>query len=509
MPIRDLHLDGDGPAYQQIYRSIRCAILSGRAGAGLRLPSSRWLADDLGVSRTTVLAAYDQLTAEGYAEARVGSGTYVAPQLPGAAIERRSLERQRPHLVEAPAAPRLSRYGERVAAADMRAPYDSMLGREPLRFDFMPCVPDLAGLSSESWRRCVARTAARTDESLFGYGDPSGTLSLRRAVATYLGRSRGVICEPDDVLVVSGVAQALDLSLRILVDEGDAVLLEEPHYVGAGRACAAAGARTVALPTDADGADIDAAPPELRDACRVAYVTPSHQFPTGAVLSLSRRMALLDWARRVDAYLLEDDYDSEFRYAGRSIEALKSLDEDGRVIYVGTFSKVLYPGLRLAYLVLPPALRPVFRQAHWLNAWASPTLEQEALAAFIESGDFERHLRRARTLYGRRRRALLEALDSTFGVRARYADSRAGLHVMIELRELPASRSRDLLRRALEADVAVYGTEFFYQRPPEHCQLMLGFTLLDESEIAEGIARLAAVVDELAAVPATASATGS
>ena len=314
------------------------------------------------------------------------------------------------------------------------------------------------------------------------------------------------MCAPDDIAVVGGVSQALDLTVRLLVDEGDSVLLEEPHYLGARRAFVSAGAEIVSAPVDADGLDLAAVDTQALDRCALAYVTPSHQFPTGAVLSLPRRVALLEWAARRGAFVIEDDYDSEFRYAGRSVQALKSLDEVDRVIYVGTLSKVLDPGLRLAYVVVPRALRRVFREAKWLADWASPGFEQEVLARFIESGEFERHVRRMRTRHGRQRDALLAAISRDLGDRARVHDSRTGLHVLLELPGVGAGETRALLRRALDGGVALYSATPYYEKAPPTCRLILGFTLPSEREIREGIAILAGL---LAAEPEQATGTAS
>jgi GntR family transcriptional regulator/MocR family aminotransferase len=310
---------------------------------------------------------------------------------------------------------------------------------------------------------------------------------LRRELAGYLARARGVRCDPEQILVVSGVAQAVDLTARLFLDRGDTVLLEEPHYTAARQAFEAAGARLATAPVDDQGLVL----PERMRRCKLAYVTPSHQFPTGAVLSLSRRLALLEWARRTRAYLVEDDYDSEFRYRGRAIEALKSLDRDGRVLYVGTFSKTLFPALRSAYMVLPEELVSVFRGARWLSDASPPVLEQESLAEFLAAGEFERHLRRARTLYGSRRESLLESIRRHLGEAVSFRDSGAGLHLLARVHGLAPSRVPELLRAAAEREVAVYRADFCYLEPPNRAEILLGFTRLDEQAIDEGVARLA------------------
>lgn len=487
-PLGDLLLDGRGPTYQQIYRSIRGAILGGRCRAGTRLPSSRWLAADLSVSRTTVVSAYDHLLAEGYVVSRTGSGTFVAPQVSPERIG--PVESSPRHSTSEPVPappPRLSRFGERIAEQRPRRVYDSLAERGPVEIDFMPCVPAIRALSTEAWRRSLVASIQDGASYEGSYGDPSGEPDLRREVAEYLGRSRGVACEADDVLIVAGLAQALALCTRLLLEEGDSVLLEDPHYIGARRTFEAAGAKLVAVPVDSDGIDLARVSRETLAPCRLGYITPSHQFPMGPVLSLARRQALLGWANESGAYLIEDDYDSEFRYSGRPIEAMKSLDEMQRVIYVGSFSKVLDPALRLGYMVPPEPLRNLLRETRWLFDWASPSLEQKVLARFMATGDFDRHLRRTRTRYGRQRAVLLDALGKRLGDQIRLHDSRTGLHVMIELPGVPANETRRLVGDALARGVALYSADMYFLDRPDTAHLILGFTLPDEDAIVRGV----------------------
>ena len=510
--LRDLPLDGSGPVYTQIYRSVRGAILGGRVPAGTKLPATRALAADLAVSRTTILAAYDQLLAEGYAEARVGAGTFVAPQIatpsppPTAATPPPSTNESSPNIssvghprlgVASTELPRLSRWGKTLARRQPRRAFEAAVSdRAAVRFDFLPCVPDLERLSDDSWRRTLSRTAHAALPRTHDYADPAGSPALRQELAAYLWRARGVRCRPEQIVVVGGVAQALDLSARLFLDVGDAALLEEPHYQGARRVFGTTGAKLVGAPVDEQGANLSLVSNEDLARCKLAYVTPSHQYPTGAVMTLARRLELLAWAKANDAYIVEDDYDSEFRYAGRAIEALKSLDDADRVLYVGTFSKTLFPSLRIAYLVLPLRLVELYRCAKWLSDWASPTFEQEALAAFIHSGDFERHARRARTLYGRSRKALLDAVG-TFLPNARFGDSHAGLHVRVELPGVAASAWPEIDECARSQGVGVYSTEACYFEARADLELALGFTRVPDAEIAEGIRRLAAAIESV------------
>lgn len=525
--LRDLVLDGGGALHAQIYRALRDAILSGRAVAGMRLPTTRALAAELGLSRNTVVEAFEALRAEGYVAARIGAGTFVAPQVstrgelgarragsssapartggrsvrPDASPTSTSTSTPTPDRV-AEAGPvvraRLSRYGRALVRQAPRRLYDAAEATTVLPYDFRPCVPDLERLPYEPWRRSLARAAWSVPVSSFDYGDPSGSLELRREIAAYLGRARGVDCGAESIVIVGGVAQALDLATRLLVDPGDSVLVEDPHYLGARRVFEAAGARLVGAPVDAEGLDPAGVPRARLARCRLAYVTPSHQFPTGAVLSLARRQALLAWAARAGAYVLEDDYDSEFRYAGRAIPALKSLDARDRVLYVGTFSKTLLPSLRIAYVVLPAALHESFRTAKWLADWSAPGFEQAVLARQLASGDFERHLRRARTTYAASRAALVEAIDRELGPHgASHPDSRAGLHLLLHLSNVAGDRPFDWVSAGRARGLGLYPVAPCHlARPPGHLAFVMGFARLAPEAIREGIARLAALLAE-------------
>ncbi len=532
--LRDLPLDGEGPLYDQIYRALADAILAERVSAGTRLPTSRALAAELGVSRNTVVTAFEALRAEGYVVSRVGAGTFVAPQIGSHAprdgsrqVAAASTVRDRSASVRAdgdrvpstrPPRPRLSRWGQSIASTSPRRLHDRLDASPPLAYDFRPCVPDLARLDYEDWRRALVRTAHHAPDSLFDYGDPAGLPALREAIARYLARARGVVCDPSEVVVVGGVAQALDLVGRLLVDPGDSVLIEHPHYLGARRSFLTAGARLVGAPVDEQGVDPSRVDPASLSACRLAYVTPSHQFPTGTILSLARRQQLLAWATGANAFILEDDYDSEFRYSGRAIPALKSLDDGDRVLYVGTFSKTLLPGLRIAYIVAPASLAALIRSAKWLSDWSAPVFEQAALADYLDRGYFERHLRRARTLYAARRDALVDAIETRlarFG--PRYHDSRAGLHLLLRFPTLAPQLAARLVEAGRRVGLGLYPAAPCYASEarvtrdavaahargiplgaPSETQLVMGFARLDPEAIDRGIQELARLIESLA-----------
>lgn len=498
-------LDGSGPAYQQIYRSLRAMILAGKFRKGSRLPATRALADELGVSRNIVLLAYRHLLAEGYAGGRTGSGTYVAPELPDAILHTASGGHGH---AEASVAPRLSAFGRRL----VDPPPLPSIGRRraAIRYDFRYGLPVADAFPFTRWRKLVAAQARLASSGSLGYGPPEGHAPLRAALADYLRRSRGVHCDAAQVVVVNGSQQALDLISRIFIDPGDRVVIEEPHYPGAREAFLGAGARLIPVAVDGEGLDVARLGRSARSA-RVVSVTPSHQFPTGAVMSLARRLSLLRWADETGAYIVEDDYESEYRY-GRPVEAIQGLDRRGRVIYVGTLSKILFPALRLGYVVLPEGLVGPFRAAKWCADRHTATFAQEVLARFILDGYFERHARRVRAMLVGRRAALLDAIRTHLGARVEVAGSDAGLHLILWIRGLRAGRRLEaLIAGAARSGVGIYPVAPYYLTPPPRAGLLLGYAGLDESAIRAGIERLATVLpsDHRQGLGATAAGTAA
>ena len=470
------------PLHAQLYRALRAAILRGELGPGARLPSTRALAADEGLARNTVLRAYDQLLGEGYVVGRRGSATCVAAEIPDDVAEiARVAERPR----RRPVVARLSRWGARLPV-----PPSWAASERGLAYDFRYGRPPFGDFPHATWARLLARRARAAGVRDLDYGEPAGLPALRAAIAAYVGRARAVDCRPEQVVVVHGTQQGLDLVARVLLDAGDRVLIEEPHYSGARRILEAAGARLVAVPVDREGFDVGRAGRAAARA-RLAYVTPSHQFPTGVVMTLPRRLALLAWAERAGAWVVEDDYDSEYRYGGRPVESLQGLDRAGRVIYLGTFSKVMFPALRLGYLVLPPVLVGPCTTAKALADTGSPGLEQRALADFIAAGHFERYLRRTRTRNRERRAALLAAVAKHLGDRVEVAGANAGLHVLLWVRGKPATETPRIVARAAREGVGVYAPDPFYLGRPPGAGLVLGYASLDEDAIREGIRRLA------------------
>lgn len=491
-----LELDSQGPRYLQLARALKQAILDGRCASGTRLPATRVLAHELTLSRNTVLAAYEQLAAEGFIEGRVGSGCYVA------AFAGTSMALSRSQVSGVSAMPQrlaLSRRGRRALDLHDR----SIPGRQHrgVRYNLQYGLPMTNPQLSSAWRRELNFAAAHAQTD---YPDPQGLLELRRQICAYLARRRGIVTSPDDVLIVSGTQQAFALAADVLLDEGDGVVLENPHYQGARQLLQSRGARVRTCPVDEDGLVVDALP--RRGKLRMALVTPSHQFPTGAVLSLARRMQLLDWAQRRDCWLIEDDYDGEFRYKARPLAALKSLDRAGRVIYIGTFSKVLFPSLRLGYVVLPPGLRQAFIAAKWLNDRGCPAIEQDALARLIASGAFERHLRQAAKALKARRATLLTELQRHAGDDVFVSDSNAGMHIVAWLTRHSHAQAQVLVERAHERGLGLYLVAPYCLEPLPRPGLLLGYADMPPADLRAAMRILGACLRSL---PQVSSAVGT
>jgi GntR family transcriptional regulator/MocR family aminotransferase len=480
------------PYHRQVFEQVRGAVLEGRLRPGDKLPSTRELAASLGVARNTVGRAYDDLVAEGYLEGRVGSGSYVAPELELPLESSRIGNRQ-------PAAQRRAKQSGFRPPAHWQQP--PAWTSDCLPYDFRPGVPDWAAFPRKLWLRLISRAMRTNAVELGRYGEPAGYLPLRRAIARHLAISRGVAACAEQVVIVSGSQQALDLIARLSLPARGAIALEDPGYPEARSVLSAAASRAVFVPVDDEGLDV-AALTRLSKSCgslRLVYVTPSHQFPTGATLSLSRRLALLDWAARRAVLIIEDDYDSEFRApGGRPIESLQGLDRGKQVLYVGTFSTLLFPPLRVGYVVLPPGMVQPFVQAKWLADRQTPTLEQLALTDFLEEGYFERHLRRMRRLVSDRRDTLRAAIQLHFD--ECLPQPRAGMHLMMRLptsgsRLQPAKLEALVVAQAASQGVGVYPVAPCRCGPALEAALVLGYASMPEERIREGVAILAGVVN--------------
>ena len=454
--MRDLHLlplgispdrQSGASLYHQIHEGLRSAILDGRLASGVRLPSTRAAAAELGVARNTMVAVFEQLAAEGFVRSRVGDGTRVVD------IEPELLFRPARRTVKPPGSARergagsaspsaLSARGQALAGVGRGAP-------GPPQGAFQPGLPDLQAFPHRTWARILARHARTPERERLGYGDAAGDPRLRTAVAAYVSATRGVGCSSERIVVVAGAQAGLDLCARLLLDPGDPAWIEEPGYAGARAALLGAGARLQPVPVDAGGLDVTAGEARCPGA-RLAYVTPSCQFPLGATLSLERRLMLLDWAERTGAFVIEDDYDNEYRYRGRPIAAVQGIDANGRVAYVGTFSKTMFPALRVGYVIAPEGLETAFAHAVRNTGQTVPQPVQGALAEFIEAGHYGRHVRRMRTLYARRQAHLFALVREHLRDVLELVPSEAGMQVAggspspwMTAPSLPPVRARD------------------------------------------------------------------
>jgi len=476
-----LDASSGAPLHRQLYDALRRAIIDGHWRAGSRVPSSRLLAEQLDVSRNTVMSAFEQLLSEGYLVGKVGSGTYVADELPERAL---SAGRQ---AAGAPVEPVVSLSARGAALTAMASPFLGPAPQAGGSMAFRVGTPALDRFPAELWGRLMVKRWTRSADVIVGHSDPRGYGPLREAVADYVTTARGVRCEPDQVLIVSGSQQAMTLAAEVLLDPGDAVWMEDPGYVGARGALVAAGASIVPVPVDAEGIDV-AAGIERGGEARLAVVTPAHHLPLGVPLSHARRVALLAWARRREAWIFEDDYDSELRYSGRPLAALQGMEGGGRVIYSGTFSKVLSPSLRLAYLIVPRPLLGAFLAAKAFADMRSPALEQAVLADFIAQGHFARHIRRMRVLYARRQAILLERARQDLAGLLELHPASAGMHLVGWLG--PGQDDVEVSRRARAAGLYVLPLSMLRVASTGRGGLLLGYAAVPEAQIAEGVRRL-------------------
>lgn len=461
-----------------VFEHLRHSILSGALPAGARLPPTRALAQEVGVARQTVVLAYERLAAEGYVRGRTGSGTYVAADLPD----------QAPARAEAPlvAAPALSARGARLAAVPATATArDATLGL--LLAGGLP-APDL--FPSRAWARCAARVLKPLAGELSSYPPPQGLLVLREQIAAHLAATRGLVADPGCIIITAGTQQALRTAADLLIDPGDAVWVEDPGYVAGRGALLAAGADPVPVPTDPEGIDV-AAGIQAAPGARLALVTPSHATPLGGALPIARRLALLDWARRANAWVLEDDCDSEFRWEGRPLPPLATLDKAGHVIYCGTFSKTLAPALRVGFAVVPAPLVPAFVRLRTLADRGTEGFTQAILAEFMRLGLLAPHIRRMRTEYGRRRVALLAAMERHVRHAAPIPAS-GGLHMVARL---PDDVDETVAVRACRArDLAVAPLRAYYAGPPRMNGLVIGFAATPVAMAPDAAKRLEAAL---------------
>jgi GntR family transcriptional regulator/MocR family aminotransferase len=471
--------------YRQLYEWFRQAILVGQLRPGQRVPSTRSLAADLKVSRIPVANAYEQLHAEGYFETFVGAGTCVSRSIPDDALRPtagKMLATARP-MSNSKA---LRKVSHRVAL--MRVPAQTWSNK---LVAFRVSLPALEHFPTKVWSQLLNRYSRQPTRQLMAYGDAKGYIPLREAIAEYLGAARAVRCDPSQILVTTGSQQGLQLSAQVLLDTNERVWVEEPGYSGARQALMMVGAKLIPVPVDREGLDV-AEGIRRASSAHAVYITPSHQYPLGVTMTATRRMLLLHWAMRTGAWIIEDDYDNEYRLGGRPIASLQGLDTDARVIYIGTFSKVMFPALRLGYVVVPKDLVDAFSTARDSTDQFSSTLYQAAMADFIREGHFARHIRRMRMLYIQRRTALVKAIHKRMGDRLEVIGAEAGMHLVALLP--PRVSDVAISRRAAEIGISAMPLSSCYTKPPVRGGLILGYGGMDAWQIHDGMRRLATCI---------------
>ncbi|MGI9481618.1 MAG: PLP-dependent aminotransferase family protein [Hyphomicrobiales bacterium] len=465
-----IDVSGNTPAYQQIYEQIRRLILVGRLAPGLRLPSSRAFAEVLGLSRTTLVSAYDHLQAEGYIEPRRGAGFFVTNYAPEQLLAVSSVSTDKP--VSA------------VPEKPKKAPPP-----------FTPREAESAYFPTEFWARLLQQQWRRHGPQLIETGTGEGFYPLRRAIAEHLRHWRGITCDAEQVFITSGSVEALELLLAVTTKPKEKVWLENPGFSKLCRAVRASELEPVFLPVDSEGVMIDEGLARAPDA-RIALITAARQYPLGMPLALTRRLALLDWARRAQGWIIEDDYDSEYRYGGKPLPALMSLDETARVIYLGSFSKTMFKGLRLGFVVVPRSLAGPLRKVISQDGTAASAIAQPALAALVENGHYAKHLRRMRRLYARRRASLLEALEKHCGGLLTADNNPSGMHVIAEF--TPALRERisdiDAAAHLVAAGLGPYPLSTYYVETPAKQGLLLGFSGASEGDLQAAVLTLSKVL---------------
>ena len=482
-PVIAVDRKSDSPLYRQVYDSFRTAIVEGRLRTGQRVPSTRALAVELGISRIPLLNAYAQLLAEGYFESRVGAGTVVSRSLPDEIIPSPPRGRRQTTVSRGPR-PLSLRSAETPLVEDgpWRRAWGAF-GVSQVAFEQFPFPV---------WNSLVHRHCRNLKAKSLDYGHPLGSKDLREAIAIYLGTARAVRCNASQIMIVSGSQHALEITARVLLDPGNRVWMEEPGYSYARRVFNGSGCDVVPVPVDGEGLDV-AAGIKLCAKARLAMVSPSHQYPLGVTMSASRRLQLLEWAERSGSWIIEDDYDSEYRYESMPIASLQGLDTNARVIYIGTFSKVLFPSLRLGYLVIPSDLVPRFVAARLAFDITPAGFFQAVLADFIREGHFSRHIRRMRSLYNERRTALIRAIGNQLGPSAEISGEQAGMHLTLTI---PGVSDRAAARRAETKNLWVLPLSSCYLGKPVRQGFVLGFGSTAVSDIPSAVKKLRDAIEE-------------
>jgi GntR family transcriptional regulator/MocR family aminotransferase len=465
-----------------LYSELRSAIVDGRLKSGARLPSTRNLAAQYGLARGTVVAAFQHLQADGFISSEVSAGSFV---LPATEWEITTPAKQKPFRQVISTAT-IAKRTQSLLKTTFFLPPSRSIGKA-----FRAYEPAIDLFPVDLWARIAARVYRNAPRSLYGQGDAGGYAPLRRAIAEYVGHSRGVSCSPEQIIVTSGAQQALDLLARVLLDPADELWMEDPGYPGASQAFESAGANVIPIPVDANGIDVAKAM-KLSPGARVAYVTPANQFPLGIVMSAERRVELLSWAGRAGAWIIEDEYDAEYRYSGKPLASLHSLDRSGSVIYVGTFTKMLFNALRIGFIVVPERLVEAFRVARSFIDRHAPTLDQAVLTEFINEGHFGHHVSKMRAVYADRSRLLTDEANKRLSGFLDVENAQSGMRTVAWIKT--SATEMELTRRAEELGVELVPISSFVRKYERNPALMLGFAGCNAAEIKRGVSVLAELV---------------
>lgn len=476
---RDIVLNNtkEEPLYQQLYQAIQARILSKRLIAGMRLPASRVLAKELNISRNTVQQALAQLQAEGYLESRTGSGVFISARIPDHYHQAKAPATKRaiPTIADLPS--RLSYFAQHILECHDPGPISDGL--------FSPGMPDLKMFPRQQWLTLWHKHLRNNPSTTNAIHPPSGLQPLKQALCEYLGYARAVTCDPDQLIITQGAAQALDLVSRALINPGDRAIIEEPGYLGMRRILQGLGANLIPCPVDEEGLKVDKLPTRTRPSIQLLYTTPTHQYPLGGIMPISRRLELLEWAKEHKTYIIEDDYDSEFQYAARPLPALYHLDQDNRVMYIGSFSKVLSPFLRLGYLVIPKPFAPLLTKIKRITTGITEPVKQAVMAEFIQAGHFGRHLKRMRLAYAEKMQWAVADAEKKLNHWVKIAAQGAGMHLVLIFKD--DLNDQTFVERLKKRKIVCKSLSSYYLSSPKKQGLILGLAHMQRKEILHGI----------------------
>lgn len=483
--------DSNNPIYLRLYETIRRKILAGEYLPGSRLPATRYLAKHLGMSRMTVLNAYSQLTAEGYLESKSGSGTFIARQLPEEYLSVPKDNQENKKSKDSARNPQFSAYAKKILKLN---PNPAQLNLATSPVPFQHGLAAIEEFPFDIWMKLMSTSLRQLKRQNFGYGESNGFSQLRKAIASHLKSARAVDCLPEQVIITSGAQEAFEMIGKVFLEVNTEVLIEDPGYFGVKHSFQTFGAKFIPVSVDEEGINIKNINNDCSEA-RLAYVTPSHQFPLGYVMSIKRRLELLNWAQTNNGWIIEDDYDSEFRYVGRPLPSLQGLDQNKRVLYVGTFSKTLFPALRLCCLVVPMDLIEIFTSVKLASGMRSPLADQAALAEFITQGHFSRHIRRMRKLYEKRQKVLVYELKERLGDKLEVINSHSGMHIIGWLPE--GVEDESVVKKITEFGIKTTSVSSHYLTKQKRGGLIFGYTAIDENQIRKSVRQLSEILNDI------------